>query len=553
MRTSRTLIIGIDGATFDLLDPWLEAGDLPHICALIEGGVRGRLQAWPNTNSPAAWTSMVTGCNPGKHGVFGFGDDPRRIGDSWRPTTASDRHRDPFWCLLSNAGQRVGVINVPISYPVDSINGFMIGGMDAPSVESVGFARPPGLVAELRQAGIDYAIDVPDLGRLSRRDPERALRMAREVVEARGRAFLHFMATRPWDLFMGVFTTTDRMQHYFWPRGDETSSPAKLTAILQIYQLIDDFIGGALELIDADTNVVVVSDHGFGPYRAARHSLNRMFAVIGLLRYRPGGPSWRGRALAGLLSNGRKFIPAAMQRTLAAAFPNLRLRAVTEQRYAGFDWGRTRVFANNHGSRVYVNLSGREARGIVRPDDYRMLLKTTREILERLTDPDSGRPVVRRVWRREEIYDGPYQDRTADLFVEWEHRNLGERLRYGTGDEAVIVGGEIGPTGQAAKWSGEHRPDGILIARGPDIERGNQIVGATLYDVAPTILYCQGQPVPEDMDGRVLEEMFTAERLAATPVRSGSRLVAVERASERLSAADATAIQDRLRGLGYIE
>src|ERR1043166_9161730 len=108
MNKPRTLIIGLDGATFDLIEPLVRAGHLPALARLMTHGVHGSLQAWPNMNSAAAWSSMVTGYNPGQHGVYDFGHAPQQRGHGWHPTTATCRRKDPFWRLLSAAGQRVG-------------------------------------------------------------------------------------------------------------------------------------------------------------------------------------------------------------------------------------------------------------------------------------------------------------------------------------------------------------------------------------------------------------------------------------------------------------
>ncbi|UCC63889.1 MAG: alkaline phosphatase family protein [Anaerolineae bacterium] len=155
MNTPRTLIIGLDGATFDLIEPWARAGHLPALARLMAQGVHGPLRAWPNMNSAVAWSSMLTGYNPGEHGIYDFGRAPLQRADTWRPTTAADRRKDPFWRLLSAAGQRMGVINVPISYPADPVNGFMLAGMDTPGLHSSGFAHPVDLRDELRRQGID--------------------------------------------------------------------------------------------------------------------------------------------------------------------------------------------------------------------------------------------------------------------------------------------------------------------------------------------------------------------------------------------------------------
>ena len=150
----------------------VQAGFLPTFANLMSQGVHGPLKAWPNLNSAAAWSSIVTGYNPGMHGVHDFGSAPPQRGYAWHPMTALDRKKDPFWRLLSAKGKRVTIINVPISYPADPINGYMLAGMDTPGLSSHGFAHPPELRDEISRQGIDYIIDVPNLGDLSRKHPD---------------------------------------------------------------------------------------------------------------------------------------------------------------------------------------------------------------------------------------------------------------------------------------------------------------------------------------------------------------------------------------------
>lgn len=148
MNRARTLIIGLDGATFDLIDPLVRTGYLPTLATPMAQGARGPLLSWPAMNSAASWSSIVTGYNPGQHGEYSFGQQWKTLpqqGYDWHPTTGSARKKDPFWRLLSAAGRWVGVINVPISFPAEPVNGFMLAGMDAPRVNSPGFAHPPEL------------------------------------------------------------------------------------------------------------------------------------------------------------------------------------------------------------------------------------------------------------------------------------------------------------------------------------------------------------------------------------------------------------------------
>ena len=554
MHKPRTLIIGLDGATFDLIEPWVKIGYLPTFKRLLNQGVYGPLQVWPNMNSASSWSSIVTGYNPGLHGIFSFGDAPPQRGTQWHPNTAADRKKDPFWRLLSAGGQQVGIINVPISYPADPINGFMLAGMDTPGLRSSRFAHPPDLLDELHREGIDYVIDVPNLVVLSQQNPSHLPQSVRHMVEVRSRTIHHLMQTRPWDVMMAVFVAPDRVQHCYWPEEETPVDNPDWTPIRNLYQQIDSFFSDTLERIDENTTVLMVSDHGFGPYRSAIRCLNPLFAQLGLLHYNQGGSRWRGRFLESLLFYGRRIIPHRFQNPLARIFSGLHLRASMEFKFSGIDWSKTQVFADPFGGQIFINLQGREPEGIVTAKEYHSLCEQVRDILSKLTDPKSGVPVVRAVYRPEDFYHGPYSIKAADLVIEWDYGVLRDALCYHGEGEPIII--EVPKKGVGSRWKGSHRSNGIFIAYGPNIKQGATVTNATLYDITPTILYLQGHPIPKDMDGRVLTDIFTNDYLSHHPVQqSESSDIKWEGATgaAALDAEEARKIEERLRGLGYIE
>ena len=554
MTKPRTLIIGIDGATFDIVAPWIEAGFLPTLAKLMRDGTHGKLLAWPNMNSAAAWTSMVTGYNSGQHGVFDFGTAAPQRGTKWTPTTALSRAKTPFWSRLSAAGQQVGVVNVPITYPADKINGFMLAGMDAPGLNSTGFAHPPELLDELRRLGIDYVLDVPKLVEASRRDPHRVPDQVSRMVDARAQTILHLMETQSWDVLMAVFIVTDRMQHFYWPDEDASLDGVDWSPIRSIYQQIDTFLSDALKLLDEDTTVLIVSDHGFGPSYPVTSSLNNLFEKLGLVHYRKDGGSLKGWLLKNLLAYGRKLIPASFQPIVAQYFPKLHVRALSETVFAGIDWSSTRVFVHPYGGQVFINLKGRNPEGIVPAQEYGALRDSVRDILLSLTDADTGKPLIRAVHRREDLYHGPYADKAADLHIQWDYDALGRSLHYPIEEKPLVIIQQDDSGGRLKKWKGTHRSEGIFIAHGPHVKPGATIANARIYDIAPTVLHNQRQAVPNDLDGHVLTDIFTDEYLQSNPVTytvPGDDVV--QDGQGGLDEKEAGLIEDRLRDLGYIE
>jgi predicted AlkP superfamily phosphohydrolase/phosphomutase len=407
----------------------------------------------------------------------------------------------------------------------------------------------------LHHEGINYVIDVPKLGVLSRRNPHRLPQSVKRMVDARSRTILHLMQTRPWDMMMAVFVATDRVQHCYWPEGEVPLENPDWSPIRSLYQQIDLFFSDVLELIDENTTVLVVSDHGFGPAHSAMRCLNLLFAQLGLLRYYQGRSRLEGRFLENLLFYGRRIIPPRFQNPLSRALPRLHLHAIMESKFLGIEWSKTQVFAEPYEGRIFINLQGREPEGIVSAKEHNSLCERLRDILLKLTDPGSGAPVVRAIYRPEDLYHGPYAKNTADLVVEWDEEILRDALCY-HGEGKPIIVQTSKRMGGSSQWRGSHRSKGIFIAFGPHIKQGATITNATLYDITPTILYLQEHPIPKDMDGSVLTDIFNNDYLSHHPIKqSESSDIKWEgdTGAAALDAEETRKIEERLRGLGYIE
>jgi predicted AlkP superfamily phosphohydrolase/phosphomutase len=333
----------------------------------------------------------------------------------------------------------VGIVNVPITYPADPLNGFMLSGMDAPGLNSPGFSFPAHLCDELRRQGIDYILDIPNLSTLRKRFPKRALRMVQKMVDSRCRGTLCLMKVYPWNVMMAVFVALDRVQHYFWPSRDLPFEDPAWEPIRHFYQKLDSFLSEILALMGNDTTLMVVSDHGFGPEAPAKFGLNRLLAQLGLLRFRQSTSSLKSTLLKHLLLYGRQVIPFRLQYPLAQAFPRLHRHATSETIFPDVDWSQTQAFAAFHVGYVTINLKGRQPEGTVSPENYHSLRERIRKILLALTDEKTGDPVILSVYRREELYRGPYLDRAGDLIILWNHEVLNDSLYYRSGDRSIAV------------------------------------------------------------------------------------------------------------------
>lgn len=560
----RVLVLGLDGATFDLMEPWITQGHLPHLGRLYRGGARSRLRSTVPPITPCAWSSFMTGKNPGKHGLFDFVEPlPDRRG--FRFTNATCREGETLWAYLDRHGRHVGVLNVPMTYPPPRLaNGYLISGLDTPNEQSR-YTEPEGLKAELAAAGIGYRIDVQHLGNM-RTDRRRDLRLRElcDVETARTRALQHLRRARPSDFEMLVYTATDQVQHHFWhymdpghdkydPRGAERYR----NAIRDVYVHVDNLIGSLVDGLADDTVIVVMSDHGFGPTSNVRVRLNQALEQRGLLSFAKEGGSGRTvRRLAGVadrllrstLSNGAK-------RFIAGAFPRLRVwfEGLDE---AAIDWDHTSAYVNEayrSSPAVWLN------RGRLSGPELGRALAEAEAALRDLKDPQTGRPVVSHVYRTRELYHGPHVDKAPDLIPSWwDDAFLLEQSVPGGPPQRTVERSREPITG-GVEFAGSHRLDGVFMMAGGPVRKDFAFAGADITDVAPTVLYLMGMPVPADMDGRPLLEALdpgfvashppshAANGHAAPPAPGGPAEEAV------FSEAEAQLIEERLKSMGYIE
>ncbi|NLE77066.1 MAG: phosphodiesterase, partial [Chloroflexi bacterium] len=299
----KLLVVGMDGATFDLIRPWAQAGRLPTVARLLDEGVSAPLRSVPNMNSAPAWSSFATGLNPGKHGIFYF-DELIPGTYTKRYLNGSFRQGTPFWRALSEAGYRVGILNVPMTYPAEEVNGYMLAGLDTPGPGSPLFSSPRGLAADLERAVGPYIIEpgAPGLIKAGRRD--KARQRILEALEKRLAYALYLAQTQPTDVLVVVFTATDAVQHFFWkdmdpqhPEHDPAQAAEFGDTIQQVYERLD---GAVAELMAAmpGATVMLMSDHGGGFNQRGAEFLNPWLAAQGLLRFRSPGEQVGGQSPA---------------------------------------------------------------------------------------------------------------------------------------------------------------------------------------------------------------------------------------------------------------
>lgn len=547
---SQVIVIGMDGATFDVIDPLLEDNQLPFLADLVKNGSRGRLLSTIPYCTIPAWQSFMTGMNPGKHGVFDFFSfvDGRR-----RLTNSHDIRSATLWEILSRDGKRSIVVNVPGTYPPADIDGVVVSGMLTPS--GAQFASPSHVMEYLDRVTGGYRIN--SRSHLSGR---KLVEDVQEVTQKQKTAFLGLLKRNDWDFAMMMFRATDVIQHHFWHQQD---------VVRECYRRVDACVGDIVAAFPQAT-FFLISDHGLqGQYRDFH--INSWLIDQGYMSIKKGQTSdasrWEeiggleGRAELAeaylhpsdtsrfLLSLGvtgqrlRKLVPGPLWNALKRATPRGVRALVPASEDMGYevDWEHTQA----SGYQLYATES--KAIKIMNLDltsRERLCFELVNKLAE-LRDPRTRAGIVRRAYRREELYDGPYLDRAPEIVLDLQDGYNITNAFFA--DDYVTARPQV---------RGCHHREGIFVACGKDIACGKLLEPhPSLLDVMPTLLHYLASPVPDDCDGRVLKEIFEpdSEPHRREPIRAGTASKEpLASAPTTYSSDEEAEIEERLKGLGYL-
>jgi predicted AlkP superfamily phosphohydrolase/phosphomutase len=554
----KTIVIGLDGATFDLIKPWAAEAYLPNLNKIMQEGAHGDLGSTLPPMTAPAWTAFATGCNPGKHRLY---DWIAREPDSYRftPVTALDGKAPTIYSLLSQYGRKVVALNIPMTYPPTPVNGVMVSGMPTPSTD-VRFTYPEQTYQEILDAVGDYIL-YPDPGEAySDSGIDSFLEKLYRSADLRMQTFAYLREREDPDFAMMVFNGTDTISHALWkfmdpahPLHDPTKAEKYGNAIRDYYQYVDSLLGGVINSLDENTTLMVMSDHGFGPFHKFIH-VNNWLIREGFMSIKSGAISRIKKA-----SFQAGFTPMNVYNTLMQlGFGRLKREVVRGQgqdmlktlflSFEDVDWSRTEAYSLGNVGQIYINLAGREPSGCVQPgEEYEQTRSRIMERLLELRDPDTGENVVEAVYRREDIYAGDYLDKAPDIVfmpTRLEYFGFGE---YEFGSHKIIEAMERG-------ISGTHRMNGIFLAYGAHVKPGTEVAGASLVDLAPTILHLMSASIPEQMDGRILEEVISPD-FQPLDVAMDETWTAGDDGfgdDQGLTEDQKRVVAERLRGLGYV-
>src|SRR5947207_667419 len=487
----KVLFIGLDGATFDVLNPMIERGLMPRLKQCIYQGVHGLLETTIPPITPTAWVSWMTGKNPGKHGVFEF--LLRRKGSCELPDTpVSSRSRDglPFWDVLGQMGKQAIVTNVPCTYPPGLVNGVMISDFLTPRGRH-DFTHPASLIDEIEGRFGPYELYITEV--YSKGNIDKILDQLFTELEYKTKVNRYLMEQYDWDVFATHYWGTDRFQHELWhlldeshPFFDRKEHDAYINRIHEYWSAVDATLGELFDAVGEDTTVYLGSDHGFGPIKKFL-CFNVWLIEEGLLVLKRDAMTRFKRALFKLGLTPDLAYRSAMKLGLA----HLRLSVGVSNRSTlmklanalmlsleDVDWSRTVAFSKGNYGQIFINLKGREAHGMVEPGAaYERIVGEVSDKLRGLIDPDSRQPLIGPIWRREDLYTGPHIEQAPELQflpADMSNKPLGT-LDLTSNKFITPVYGN----------SGDHRMHGIFLGRGPELRRGASVEDARIIDYAP--------------------------------------------------------------------
>ena len=534
---ARTLLLGLDGATFTVLDPLMERGLMPFLAGLVDRGVRAPLRSIVPPLTPPAWTSVMTGKRPGQHGVFDFFQKESPESEYYHFASSQDVRSETIWSIASTHGKRVVSLNFPLMFPPPPVAGYIVPGGWMPWRQLRLGCYPPGLFDQLktlpsfdpRELALDMTLEAKAIEGCAAEEYADWIRLHTRREQRWSEILRFLLAEDDIDLVGVIFDGADKLQHLCWRFLDPASKPMNPTPweqeiidlCEQYFHRLDATLADLVSRAGDDVTVVVVSDHGFGPSSDVFY-INSWLEQEGFL-------AWKDST-----------------ETVSQATPQVGFASMTRHVFE-LDWDRTVVYCATPSS-MGINIVTR-APGSSATSNRRDPAEVREELIAALRSirhPSSGRPFVTAIHTREAAFAGPYEQLAPDLTL---------TLADGAGISILRADTLFRERDLPI---GNHRWDGIFIANGPGIRAGRRLDEVSLLDVAPLVLYSLDLPIPTDIAGRIPEAALAPDQLSRRGPRwlEAGLTVAAGPAGpiESLLDEDAEAtILSRLRALGYVE
>lgn len=483
----KLIIIGIDSGDLNLIEKFLP--QLPTFQKILNNGIYGKLKTTVPPLTPCAWSSFMTGKNPGKHGIYDFAylsnDKKLELFDSTKRTD------NDIWQILSAQGYKCIVFNVPMTYPAYPIDGKMITDFTTPTLES-NFTYPISLKHELLEKFPNYKISEESKFTDHITDQREFLNEIHELLDLRAEVFDWLLTNNEWHIAMVVFGANDHINHWYRKYMGQGDSEFK-NALLKGYQRTDEKIKQIIEK-NPGANFMLMSDHGTNIYHKDVN-LNQWLLKNKYIYLKKG----RG----GMLKNGLQKIGLSPAKLIKLAL-NLRLWKVinklgikdslvkhTSITFEDVDWEKTKAYSFGYYGPIYI----------VDQTNREKILKELEDKLLKIKALD-GDKLISDIWTKNELYHGKNESKMPDLIFAMQN------FTYGCSSSFAFGGNQLFTDPKTFK-SGDHSINGIFIAYGPDIKNsGQRLEGLNITDIAPTVLKFFDIEIPDDFDGRTLNEIF---------------------------------------------
>lgn len=529
---NKTVFIGLDGATYSVLDSLMEEGVMPFLKEFSSNGSRAVLDSTSNPLTPPAWISLVTGKGPGSHGVFDFlRPEEKETGIVLKLNDSNDIKSETIWSIASRLGKRIASLNFYGMSPAKPVSGYLVSGF-IPWKHLKRATYPQSFYETVK--GLP-GVDIKTLGFHLEQEKkcfqggsmtqEESLAWVKSHIERERNWFeilKHIMKNDPCDLTAVVFDGVDKLQHLFWPyvygefrKKLSTAEDLEISALcLEYYRQIDRFIKETVEMAGKGARVFIASDHGFGTTESIFY-LNK----------------W-------LNDNGYLFWSDPESVALPGKLTEDRISSHT----GVLDFSRTKAYCWTPSSNgIYIRVSRDGSPGVL-PEEYGLVRESIKKGLLEWQDPDTGLRPVKSVLTREEAFPGKYVELAPDLTV-----------LMADGGMVSILNSEktLKPRTEPA---GCHRLEGVFMAYGTGIKKGLVNSALSMTDVAPCLLYSMGLAVPEDFEGRMPSGVFDEAHLSANPLRTEGRTNGMdEDGAKKEDSSESGVVMSQLRMLGYIE
>lgn len=569
---TQTVVIGLDGVPPWLLDRLIEDGETPFLAQMRETGVFGSMRSSVNRMTASAWPSMFTGVNPGKHGLFNFVQyEPAE--QNIFLANSLNRQAGAVWKALAADEKKSAILRVPMTFPTTPVRGIMVGDHFTPSPRHPEFTWPRKLgrrlIRRFGRLGWGRKVDVADLA-----EPTRArkhLRQLRSGVERSFDLVDYALDEDDFSLIFSVVSETDAALHGLVPlvapqaavhdRFPDLGREAG-QALFRLFKRIDQRLARLTDRIGADANILIVSDHGMGAKDPGAQLLRPLLVALGYQGWvDPPPPPTAGRGIVPLLrrvkSGIAQHIPWQVRRMIDPISHERREAGARKDMVEVIDWQCTTAFTVVPGGgvgEIWLNLKDRSPDGIVDSLGADALIEELTEVLLSARNARTGEHQIERIVPREEAVNGPHSDVVPDLIVIFRQDQDCTTLRAQGPDGNTVEVDRSSPGGWGIEHFGFHEEDGLLMGAGPDVCSTDDDLSCDIVDVAPTLAYLLGCPVPEELDGELIEDIVDPHLLENQPPVQGDPLPPPPWASEgdHYSDTDQQKVEERLKDLGYI-